>query len=145
MFTITKKRMSPIESALESQFLKLAPLEGFFRDFNSNNNSVKSNIVNQDSFQEIQVCVPGVDKKFIKVSLDNFVLSVKCEVADEKSEDSKKYSLREFYKSSFDKDFILPEISDIDNITSEFTNGVLYIKIPKLNYSKNKKRTFEIK
>ena len=145
MFTITKKRISPIESYLESQFLKLTPLEGLFRDFNSNNNSVKSNIVNQDSFQEIQVCVPGIDKKFIEISLDDFVLSIKYELADDKSESLKEYSLREFCKSSFEKKFILPKDSDFENIISECTNGVLYIKIPKANYSKNKKRTFKIK
>jgi HSP20 family protein len=144
MFTI-KRRLSPIESVLESQLKSFTPLEELFRDVKFTNNNVKSNVVNQESFQEIQMCIPGIDKKLINISLDDFILKVKYEITDEESEDSKKYSLREFRKSSFDKMFKLPKDSNLDKITSKYDNGILYINVPKSNSAKNKKRTVEIK
>jgi HSP20 family protein len=143
MFTI-KRRMSPIESVLESQLKSFTPFEELFRDVKFTNNNVKSNVVNQESFQEIQMCIPGIDKNLINISLDDFILKVKYEMTDDESEDLKKYSLREFGKSSFDKMFKLPKDSNLDKITSKYDNGILYINVPKSNSSKKKKRTVEI-
>jgi HSP20 family protein len=144
MFTI-KRRLSPIESVIESQIKSFTPFEELFRDVKFTNNNVKSNVVNQESFQEIQMCIPGIDKKLINISLDDFILKVKYKINYEESEDSKKYSLREFGISSFDKIFKLPKDSNLDKITSKYDNGILYINVPKSDSAKNKKRTVEIK
>ena len=144
MFTI-KRRLSPIESVIDSQLKSFTPFEELFRDVKFTNNNVMSNVLNQESFQEIQMCIPGIDKKLINISLEDFILKVKYEITDEESEDSKNYSLREFGKSSFDKMFKLPKDSNLDKITSKYDNGILYINVPKSNSAKNKKRTVEIK
>jgi len=145
MFTITKRRMSPIESNFKSPLSKITTFEDLINDFNFTNNDVKSNIINQDNFQEIQMCVPGVDKKLIKISIDGFILNVKYQMDDSDSEDLKKYSLRGFYKTSFDKNFRLSKDSKLESITSKCTNGILYIKIPKNDSIENKKINIDVK
>jgi HSP20 family protein len=125
-------------------------LEEFFKDTDSffgrsyTYNSAKANFLeNKDGFS-LEMLVPGIDKEDIEITLDDFKLNVKFEKENKSSEENSNYSLKEFSSKSFERSFVLPKTSNLDEITSECKNGVLYIKIPKKESENKKKRLIEV-
>lgn len=145
MFTITKRKMSPIDSLLDSEFFKQPSINSVFKDLRVSNSYVKSNVVKKEGYQELQMALPGIDKSLIDISIDELTLTVSYESQYEKNEDSESFYLREFMVDSFSRSFKLPKDSDLDKITSRYKNGILYIKVPSDNSEKFKKRTVEVK
>lgn len=143
MFTITKKRMSPIESFLESQFTNLPPFDEAVKDLVFAKPIAKSNMLDEDELAELQMSVPGIDKSLINISVDDYVLSVDYEEKSEETKSSGKFSFKEFSTGSFKRSFRLSKNSDLDKISSKYKDGILYIKIPK-KVSENKKRTVKV-
>ena len=79
--------------------------------------------------------LPGIDKKDIKVSIDNYsnVLKVTGNKQKLSKEKSKELISAESYYGSFARAISLPEDIDKDNIESSFKNGILKIIIKKDN------------
>ncbi len=93
---------------------------------------------NNDAF-DVEVAVPGFDKKDFNIKLDNGVLTVSSEKKEEKTtKDDEKYSRREFSYQSFTRTFTLPELVDGNKISAKYTNGILKINIPKKEEAKPK-------
>lgn len=145
MFTITKRKMSPIDSFLDSEFFNKPSINSVFKDLGVSSSYVKSNVVKKEGHQELQMSLPGIDKSLIDISINELTLTVSYESESEKNEDSESFYLREFMVDSFSRSFKLPKDSDLDKITSRYKNGILYIKVPSDNSEKFKKRTVEVK
>ena len=144
MFTITKRKLQPtIESFLDSHLSNFGRFDEMFDKLTFD--SVKSNIINKDEFQEIQILIPGIDKESINVSIENHILTVSYENEKQDNEIEESFSLREFYQNSFEKRYSLPKNSNLDDITSSYEKGILYIKIPKEIKNESKKRIFKVK
>lgn len=87
----------------------------------------------------IEVAAPGLTKENFKVSLDRDRLEISSEMTMEKSENDEKYARREFSYQSFQRSFTLPEGAvDGDKISAKYTDGILFITIPKLERVKPK-------
>jgi HSP20 family protein len=92
------------------------------------------NIKENDQTYEIDIAVPGMDKKDFKVELkDNrLTISARKENKNEESDSSNRYVRREFSYQSFTRSFTLPEHTvESDNISATYTDGILNITVPK--------------
>ena len=83
-----------------------------------------------DSF-ELELAAPGLKKDDFKIHLENNVLTISSEVRDEKEEEEKNYTRKEFHYSSFSRSFTLPRTVDLDNIKADYENGILKVMLPK--------------
>jgi HSP20 family protein len=84
-------------------------------------------IENEDSFN-VELMLPGLDKKDIKMEVDNGVLTIE---AERKKSEKNKYNRVESYFGKYVKTYTLPEYVDHDNINAKYENGVLKVTIPK--------------
>jgi HSP20 family protein len=87
-------------------------------------------IENTDSFQ-LEIAAPGMVKDDFKINLENNILTISVEVEDQKREEGKNYSRKEFYYGSFSRSFTLPKTINVDNIKADYDNGILRITLPK--------------
>jgi HSP20 family protein len=113
----------------------------FSREWNDWNNlnfsSVNStlpacNIVEEKDHYLIEVAAPGLTRNDFKVSIVNNQLLISCEKSNMSEEKLSKYSRHEFSYETFQRAFSLPEgIVNGDNISARYTDGILYITLPK--------------
>ena len=94
----------------------------------------------------IEVAVPGFDKSDFKIEVHNDMLTISSEKQTEKeSEESDRYTKREFSYQAFTRSFTLPETADGDNVSANYDKGILTVSIPKKEEAKPKApRTIEI-
>jgi HSP20 family protein len=83
-----------------------------------------------DSF-ELELAAPGLKKDDFKIHLENNILTISSEVKDEKEEEEKNYTRKEFHYNSFSRSFTLPRIVELDKIKADYENGVLKVMLPK--------------
>lgn len=100
---------------------------------------IKTDIVkNEDSYQ-FNLYLAGFNKEDIKIDFEDSHLIVS---GNRTKDESINYQKTEGYFGSFEKKWKLSEKLDGDNISAEFINGILSIKIPLI---KTEKRKIEIK
>jgi HSP20 family protein len=111
--------------------------ESDFNDvFNRRFSDPAANIIeNPDSFQ-LDLAAPGMKKDDFKIHLENNILTISSEVEDEKLEDGKNYSRKEFFFGSFTRSFTLPKIVDLEKIGADYENGILKVMLPKKEEAK---------
>jgi HSP20 family protein len=98
------------------------------------------NIANENKAFEVSVALPGLDKKDVKIEIQNDCLIVSSEKKYEKEEKNKNWLCREYGYASFQRMFQLPESADQDKIQAEMKNGLLSIKVAKKkDYMDNKR------
>jgi HSP20 family protein len=83
--------------------------------------------------------IPGVNKADIKIEVENNGLTVHGERIEQKEESDEKHHLSETYSGSFMRSFKIPHKFDEDNVDAAYKNGILTIKVPKVEHSKIKK------
>jgi len=101
-------------------------------DWNRKNTSIPAvNVEETEKAYTIEVAAPGLDRKELKVTVNEGVLTISSEKKLENQEKNEKYVRREFEFTSFSRSFTLPEQTDLDKIEASHKNGVLQISIPK--------------
>lgn len=105
----------------------------------------KVNISETDKKYQIDLSAPGFDKKDFKIEVNDNTLTISNEQKEEKKEEDKSYSRREFYYCNFSRSFILPETADSSKIGAEYKNGILEISIPKKEKAENPARLINVK
>jgi HSP20 family protein len=108
-----------------------------FNDFFSRRFSdPAANIIeNSESFQ-LNLAAPGMKKDDFKIHLENNILTISSEVEEEKLEEGKNYTRKEFSYGSFTRSFTLPKIIDLEKIRADYENGILKVLLPKKEESK---------
>lgn len=83
--------------------------------------------------------LPGIEKEDIKIELKGDYLTIEAEKKDEKEEENKRYYRRERSYGKFSRAVLIPEDAekDIGKIEAEFKNGVLKIKMNKIESVKD--------
>ncbi len=85
---------------------------------------------------EILADIPGLDKKDIKISLHDNVLTLKGDrKITEKKDNEHSYHVERLY-GSFSRSFTLPEKVNPDNIKANYKDGVLRITLQKSEETK---------
>lgn len=82
--------------------------------------------------------VPGIEKENIEITLKDNSLSIKGKRAKETDEALKKH-LDERFSGDFERNIMLNNKIDVDNIKAEASDGLLIIKLPKSAEMKPKK------
>ncbi len=86
-----------------------------------------------DSEYIANIELPGVDKKDIKINIEDKSVEIKVEKNDEKTEKDKDGNVIGYARqyAGFYKCFSLPENVKPEDISAEYKNGVLKLAIPK--------------
>jgi HSP20 family protein len=82
--------------------------------------------------------LPGINEKDVKVTLENNVLTVEGERKQEKKSDKGNWLHQECYYGTFSRSFTLPGTVDADSVEATFNNGVLEVRIEKKAEAKPK-------
>ena len=80
---------------------------------------------------QLEVEMPGMDEKDIKISLDDNVLTIQGEKTTSEKKERKNYVAREINYGRYERSIYLPKSADGDKITASFKKGMLWISIPK--------------
>ena len=95
---------------------------------------------------EVSMDIPGVDKKDVKVSLENKVLTIKGERKVERNEEEdSKYHCTERRYGSFQRSLTRPKSIDSKKIRATHENGVLTITVPKAEEAREREIEIEVK
>jgi len=93
----------------------------------------------------IDVELPGIDKKDIKVEVKDNTLTISGERRSErKTEDAQSCRVERHY-GRFERSFGLPETVDTDKVAAEYRNGVLTLTLPKTEKAIPKEIRVEVK
>jgi HSP20 family protein len=95
-----------------------------------------ANIIETPDSFELDIAAPGLKKDDFKINLENNIMTISAEFEDQKREEGKNYSRKEFYYGSFSRAFTLPKTIDLDKIKADYENGILIISLPKKEESK---------
>jgi HSP20 family protein len=96
------------------------------------------NIREDDKDYFLELAVPGIDKKDLKIDINEDVLTISSETKNEVEENKDGYKRKEFSYSSFCRSFYIPENVNRDKIEANYKDGILSVKLPKQEEEKNK-------
>ena len=92
-------------------------------------------IENNDSFL-LEIAAPGMKKDDFRINLENSILTISVEIQDEKNEEIKNYTRKEFHYGSFSRSFTLPKTINQDSIEADYQDGILKVTMPKREEAK---------
>ena len=104
----------------------------------------KVNVYEYDDKIGLVAEIPGLKKKQLNIEVEDGVLTISGDKHNILDETDAKILRRELKQSSFKRSFELGELLDGDNISANFTDGILSISIPKLEQEKPKKKSVKI-
>lgn len=96
------------------------------------------NIKEDEKRFTLDLAVPGIDKKYLKIEIKEDVLTISSERKEEKEGTLENYKRREFSYSSFCRSFSLPENINRDKIEANYKDGLLTVVLPKQHEEKAK-------
>lgn len=81
----------------------------------------------------LQAPMAGVKSDEVDVSINNDMVTIRGKREHKKESESSDYYYRELYWGAFSRSILLPEEVDSDRAEASFKNGLLTIKLPKIN------------
>ena len=123
-------------------------LDDFFDDFTPMPRMPKMDVMKCDIYEKngyvnIELEVPGFDKKDIKLDVEKGILTIEATKNEEKEDKEKNYFRRERISGTFKRQFTIGDIKE-NEINAKFNNGILKISFPK-EEKKESKKFIEIK
>jgi HSP20 family protein len=79
----------------------------------------------------LDLAIPGVDKKDLKIEIHEDVITISSEHKEEKEETRDDFKRREFGYSAFCRSFYLPDNVNKDKIEANYRDGILTVELPK--------------
>lgn len=102
------------------------------------------NVIENDKEYILELASPGMCKENYTIQLENDVLTISGRL--ENADKNLKYTRWEFYPSSFQRSFLLPDTVNSDEIAASCSDGILTIHIPKMKETAvQKRRTINVK
>ncbi len=86
----------------------------------------------------IKAELPGIEKKDVKVSINENVLTIQGERKQEKEEKGKRFHRVERSYGSFVRTFTIPDGVDGTKVKAEHKDGMLFLHLPKSKVTKPK-------
>lgn len=105
----------------------------------------RADIAETDLDFTIKVEVPEIKREDIKITIDNGVLNIRGERKREKEDKGVKYHRVERHYGSFLRSFSLPDNVAEEQIDAQFKEGVLTLRLPKMEKSKPKRIEIAVK
>lgn len=127
--------------------------DDFFNEFVSNRyygngfgNNPAVNIMEEENEFTIELAAAGLSKKDFKIRVEDDVLSISTEKNEHKKNKEHNYARREFYYGSFNQSFKIGESVNQQEITAEYSDGILTVHLPKKEETlKQEPKKIEIK
>lgn len=94
------------------------------------------NISDNNKSFEVNIAVPGLKKKDIKIEVQDNCLVISSEKQYKNEDKSKNWVRKEYGYASFQRIFQLPENANPDDIKAKMKKGVLHITVGKNKNSK---------
>ena len=95
-------------------------------------------VENPDEFV-VKASVPGINPDDLEITWSNNVLTIKGETKDENKVQDERFLMRERRYGSFSRSFSLPTNINPEAIQANYTDGVLTLKLPKVEEAKPKR------
>jgi len=83
--------------------------------------------------------LPGLERKDVEIELENNILSIRGERAEQRSSEERRFHLWERRFGSFQRSFTLPRTVSAEGITADFEHGLLRIHMPKAAEAKGRR------
>jgi HSP20 family protein len=103
------------------------------------------NIREDENNYILELAVPGMDKKDLKIDIAEDVLTISSEQKNEYEDKQDGYTRKEFSYSSFVRSFYIPENVNADKIDANYKDGILTVSFPKQEEMKKITRQVNIK
>lgn len=105
----------------------------FFTGFDHSNKIMKTDIRENKHGYELTVDLPGYNKEDVRLSIEEGYLTIDAKTSNktEEKDDGGKIVRRERYSGECKRSFYIGENISEEDISAEFANGVLKIKVPK--------------
>lgn len=87
----------------------------------------------------IQSTIAGVKAEDLDISVEDDLITIRGSREQQKKEEKGKYLYQECYWGAFSRQVILPEKIDSNRIEAKIKNGVLTLRLPKIQPKKKKK------
>ena len=84
----------------------------------------------------LDLAIPGMDKKDLKIDISEDVLTISSESKEESSEERDGYKKKEFNYSSFCRSFYIPDNVNREKIGANYKDGILTVSLPKMEEEK---------
>ena len=109
----------------------------------------RMNIMETKDNYKLELCIPGLTKEDVKLSIDaegNLVVEMVKEMKNEKKNEEMRYLRHEFSVEHFRQTVMLPEDIHKEQISAKVENGILDIVIPKVTVEEKKQaiQTIEV-
>jgi len=128
---ITKRTFSPFLSNLFD--------DDFFPVLTNRTSSMPAvNIKEDDKNFTLELAVPGMDKKDLKIDINEDVLTISSESKNENEVEKDGYKRKEFSYTSFCRSFYIPDNVNRDKIGASYKDGILSVELPKMEEEKSK-------
>lgn len=129
------------------------PVDNFFGDafdnlfrplfYDEKFDSMKTDIKDNENDYELEVELPGYDKKDISIDYENEYVTIRAEKAVEDESKSKANYIRKERSVSCQRSFYVGEV-DENEIKASYNNGILSVSIPKQAEKKPVKKGIDI-
>lgn len=101
--------------------------------------SIPVDVIQDGDNLVVAASVAGISKEDIDISVDDNVLTIRAETSKSSDTSPDGYLLRERRTGSYYRALRLPETIDFENTKSKLKNGMLTIKLPKLESKRTRK------
>jgi HSP20 family protein len=113
--------------------------DDFFPVVNNRTSSMPAvNIKEDEKKYSLELAVPGMDKKDLKIDINEDVLTISSESKQESEESRDGYKRKEFSYSSFCRSFYIPDNVNREKIEANYKDGILSVGLPKQEEEKSK-------
>lgn len=113
------------------------------KDWKITDGQLVVDVYETDNELVIQSAIAGIKNNKIDIGLENDVLIIKGERENPIKDISKNYFTQECYFGPFSREIILPREVDTSRIEAKIKDGILTVKMPKIERAKNKKIQIE--
>jgi HSP20 family protein len=99
----------------------------------------ETEVFTKDNYLVYRIALPGIDRKDIDLSVENSVLKIKAERKQPNEVKEEDWYARSFCYGQFERSWTLPKEVNPDEVSAEFKNGVLEIRVQRAKAAISKK------
>jgi HSP20 family protein len=111
--------------------------DDFFPTLTNRTSSMPAVNIREDEKSFIlDLAIPGMDRKDLKIDINEDALTISSESNDESTEERDGYKKKEFNYSSFCRSFYIPDNVNRDKIEANYKDGILTVSLPKMEVEK---------
>ncbi len=99
----------------------------------------ETEVFSKDNHLVYRVALPGIEQKDIDLSVENNLLKIKAERKRPNQVDQGDWYAKSFHYGMFEQTHPLPKDANPEEVTADFKNGVLEIRVPRTTVAISRK------